>query len=162
MTTEQTVQYLVISAVMLVLGWLWRSVGHRLVSALAERLEQGNEKTFQDISNLFHRTVESRIITMIQAELLNLGLDDTPEQIIESQQRIAGGVVVSLRKWLGGGQWGLMQRYAYSYIDNDNDYLVGLVNDVIFGYIAGLYEDMRRNTPPSDEDNWDDEIGKIS
>ena len=92
---------------------------------------------------------------MIQAELLNLGLDDTPEQIIESQQRIAGGVVVSLRKWLGGGRWGLMQRYAYSYIDSDNDYLVGLVNDTIYGYIADLYEDMRRNTPPSNEDDAD-------
>ena len=148
-------QYGIISFVAVVIGWAWRSVGHRLLIALAERLEQGNEKTFQDISNLFHRTVESRIITMIQAELLNLGLDDTPEQIIESQQRIAGGVVVSLRKWLGGGQWGLMQRYAYSYIDNDNDYLVGLVNDTIYGYIADLYEDMRRNTPPSDEDDTD-------
>ena len=149
------IQYGIISFVAVVIGWAWRSVGHRLLIALAERLEQGNEKTFQDISNLFHRTVESRIITMIQAELLNLGLDDTPEQIIESQQRIAGGVVVSLRKWLGGGQWGLMQRYAYSYIDNDNDYLVGLVNDMIYGYIADLYEDMRRNTPPSNEDDAD-------
>ena len=156
------IQYGIISFVAVVIGWAWRSVGHRLLIALAERLEQGNEKTFQDISNLFHRTVESRIITMIQAELLNLGLDDTPEQIIESQQRIAGGVVVSLRKWLSSGQWGLMQRYAYSYIDSDNDYLVGLVNDTIYGYIADLYEDMRRNAPPSDEDSWDDEIGKIS
>ena len=149
------IQYGIISFVAVVIGWAWRSVGHRLLIALAERLEQGNEKTFQHISNLFHRTVESRIITMIQAEILNLGLDDTPEQIIESQQRIAGGVVVSLRKWLGGGQWGLMQRYAYSYIDNDNDYLVGLVNDMIFGYIADLYENMRRNTPPSNEDDAD-------
>ena len=155
MNVEQTIEYGIISFVAVVIGWAWRSVGHRLLIALAERLEQGNEKTFQHISNLFHRTVESRIITMIQAELLNLGLDDTPEQIIESQQRIAGGVIVSLRKWLGGGQWGLMQRYAYSYIDNDNDYLVGLVNDMIFGYIADLYEDMRRNTPPSNEDDAD-------
>ena len=155
MNVEQTIEYGIISFVAVVIGWAWRSVGHRLLIAFAERLEQGNEKTFQDISNLFHRTVESRIITMIQAELLNLGLDDTPEQIIESQQRIAGGVVVSLRKWLGGGQWGLMQRYAYSYIDSDNDYLVGLVNDTIYGYIADLYEDMRRNTPPSNEDDAD-------
>ena len=48
-----------------------------------------------------------------------------------------------------------MQRYAYSYIDSDNDYLVGLVNDTIYGYIADLYEDMRRNTPASNEDDAD-------
>jgi len=155
MATEQTVQYLVISAVMLLLGWLWRSVGHRLVSALAEQITLGNAERFKALADSFHDMLESRLIDMIQAELLNLDIDDSPEEIAENQQRIAGGVMVRLRSWLGGGNWGLMQQFAYSYIDEDNDYLVTLINTMIYNYIAELYEDIRENIPPSNEDDAD-------
>lgn len=159
MSVEQTVQYLVISAVMLVLGWAWRSVGHRLVSALVEQISLGNTERFKALADAFHQMLESRLIDMIQAELLDLAIDDSPEEIIENQQRIAGGVMVKLRKWLQGSKWGLMQQFAYSYIDEDNDYLVTLINTMIYNYITELYEDLRTNTPPSNEDDRDYGLG---
>lgn len=161
MSVEQTGQYLVISAVMLILGWLWRSVGHSLVSALVEQITLGNAERFKALADAFHEMLESRLIDMIQAELLDLAIDDSPEEIIENQQRIAGAVIVRLRKWLQGNKWGLMQQFAYSYIDDDNDYLVTLINTMIYNYVTDLYEDLRANIPPSNEDDRDYGVGKI-
>ena len=159
MNVEQLIQYLVVSAVLFVFGWVWRTAGMGLVGVLKERIALQNAERFKALADAFHEMLESRLIDMIQAELLDLAIDDSPEEIIENQQRIAGGVMVKLRKWLQGSKWGLMQQFAYSYIDEDNDYLVTLINTMIYNYITELYEDLRTNTPPSNEDDRDYGLG---
>ena len=154
MNVEQLIQYLVVPAVLFVFGWIWRTAGVGLVGVLKERIALQNAERFKALSDGFHAMLESRLIDMIQAELLTLDIEDTPEQIREKKQEIAGGVIIKLRSWLGGSKWGLMQQFAYSYIDEDNDYLVTIINTMIHNYITELYEDLRANIPPSDEDNW--------
>ena len=131
--TETLMQWVILPAIVCVVLWIAR----QLWAIVKARLELTNTVMFQDISDAFHSKLLLQIADMVATHALNLDLND-PQQIKDNLAQLRQRVLFGLRKYLENSKWGAMGKYASSYIDDDDDYLVQLIDRAIVQYVDGL------------------------